>query len=52
MAVLDVGSDQAEAAARHDFLVDVMDVADKEGIGLGPQFEQKATETPASTPTP
>ena len=51
-AVLAVGSDQAEAAARHDFLVEVMDVADKEGIGLGPQLTQIATAPSASAPNP
>ena len=51
-AVLAVGSDQAEAAARHDFLVEVMDVADKEGIGLGPQLAQIATAPSASAPNP
>ncbi|MEY3162028.1 MAG: hypothetical protein RIT25_2019 [Planctomycetota bacterium] len=51
-AVLAVASDQAEAAARHEFLVEVMDVADKEGIGLGPQLAPKAAEPPAPAPKP
>jgi len=49
-AVLAVRTDQAEAAARHEFLVEVMDVADKEGIGLGPQLKQEATEASQTPP--
>ena len=49
-AWLDVPSDSAEAAARHDFLVEVMAIADKEGLGLGPQFARDAlASTPAET---
>ena len=43
----DVHSDQEEAAARHDFLVEVMAVAEKEGLGLGPQFVPPTTATTA-----
>ncbi len=51
-AWLDVPSDGAEAAARHDFLVEVMAIADKEGLGLGPQFAHDAlASTPDETPS-
>jgi hypothetical protein len=51
-AWLDVPSDGAEAAARHDFLVEVMAIADKEGLGLGPQFAHDAlASTPDQTPS-
>ena len=31
-------TDQEEADARHAFLVEVMALADEQGLGLGPQF--------------
>ena len=49
-ACLAVESDQDETAARHAFLVEVMAVADKEGLGLGPQLAREATALPASSP--
>lgn len=50
MAVLAVDSDQAEVAARHGFLVEAIDVADKVGIGLGPQLAPNQTEPSAPVP--
>lgn len=47
-AFLAVDSEQDEAAARHDLLVEVMAVADKEGLGLGPQLAREATALVAS----
>jgi small-conductance mechanosensitive channel len=38
-ATLDVVTDQDEAEARHGFLVDLLACAEKEGLGLGPQFQ-------------
>jgi small-conductance mechanosensitive channel len=49
-ACLAVDSDQAESAARHDFLVEVMAVADKEGLGIGPQLAREATALAAASP--
>jgi small-conductance mechanosensitive channel len=49
-ACLAVDSDQAESAARHDFLVEVMAVADTEGLGLGPQLANEATALAAASP--
>jgi hypothetical protein len=49
-ACLAVESDQAESAARHQFLVEVMAVADKEGLGLGPQLARDATALATASP--
>ena len=46
---LSVKSDQEEAAARHQFLVDVLSIAQEEGLGLGPQIDQ-GTSGSASRP--
>ncbi len=37
-ATLSVANDREEADARHAFLVDLLAAADREGLGLGPQF--------------